>query len=89
MAETEDLTTKMTSMSMGEALRTCEKTTNIETIIALTHHPVPRVRKRALVEMCPCRVKDDLSDFWERVFEMVTDDDADVRYELKSICVYI
>ena len=69
----------MTSLNMGEALRTCEATTNIETIIALTHHPTPRVRKRALVEMCPCRVQEDLSDFWERVFQMVTDDSADVR----------
>ena len=70
---------QMTSLSVGEALRMCERTTNIETIIALTHHPVPRVRKRALVEMCPCRVKQDLTDFWERVFEMVNDDSADVR----------
>ncbi|KAL8612703.1 hypothetical protein ACOMHN_025366 [Nucella lapillus] len=84
---TEDLQTQMTSLSMGEALRMCEKTTNIETIIALTHHPLPRVRKRALVEMCPCRVKDDLTDFWERVFAMIPDEDADVRYQvLHTLC---
>lgn len=69
----------VTSLGLGDALQLCERTTDIDTIIALTFHPLPRVRKRALVEMCPCRVKADLTDFWERVFQMLSDEDADVR----------
>lgn len=44
-------------------------------------------RKRALGELCPCRVKDDVDEFWERVFDMVNDPDAAVRYQvLHTIC---
>ena len=28
-------------------------------------------RRRALKEMCPCRVKGDIDLFWARVFEMI------------------
>ncbi|PVD19310.1 hypothetical protein C0Q70_19797 [Pomacea canaliculata] len=77
----------LTSLGVNDALRLCEQTTDIDTILALTHHPVPSVRKRALVEMCPCRVQEDLSEFWERVFEMISDEDANVRYQvLHTLC---
>jgi DNA-binding Xre family transcriptional regulator len=48
------------------ALQAAEKF-NEATIIALTKHKDARVRKRALKELCPCRVKDDVAAFWERV----------------------
>lgn len=70
------------ALSEGEALRLCEKTTIIETIIGLTKHRSARVRQRALKEMCPCRVKDDLSEFWERVLEMIDDEAANVRFQV-------
>ncbi|PVD19348.1 hypothetical protein C0Q70_19835 [Pomacea canaliculata] len=75
----------LTSLGVNDALRLCEQTTDIDTILALTHHPAPSVRKRALVEMCPCRVQEDLSEFWERVFEMISDEDANVRTAASSI----
>ena len=37
-------------------------------IISLTKHEDARIRKRALKELCPCHVKDDVPAFWERVF---------------------
>ena len=77
MSETEIL-----ALSEGEAIRLCEKTTTIETIISLTKHQSARVRQRALKEMCPCRVKEDLSDFWDRVVEMVNDEAPNVRYQV-------
>ena len=40
---------------------------NEEIIIALTKHNEARIRKRALKELCPCRVKDDVPAFWARV----------------------
>ena len=37
--------------------------------------------------MCPCRVKGDIEDFWERVFDMTDDIDADVRFQvLHTLC---
>lgn len=74
--------TEIISLSEGEAIRLCEKTTIIETIISLTKHSSARVRQRALKEMCPCRVKEDLTEFWERVQEMVEDDSPVVRYQV-------
>ena len=40
------------------------------------------VRRRALREMCPCRVKQDLTDFWKRVLEMTHDPDPIVRQQV-------
>ncbi len=40
------------------------------------------VRRRALREMCPCRVKQDLTDFWNRVLEMTHDPDPIVRQQV-------
>ncbi|KAL4220681.1 hypothetical protein ACF0H5_021077 [Mactra antiquata] len=79
--------TEILSLSEGEAIRLCEKTTIIDTIISLTKHKSARVRQRALKEMCPCRVKEDLSDFWERVQQMVDDESPVVRYQvLHTLC---
>ena len=39
-----------------------------DAIIQLTKHSDARIRKRALKELCPCRVKDDVDAFWDRVF---------------------
>jgi len=41
----EDNATEMTSLSVSAALRMCEKTTTIETIIALTQHESARVQR--------------------------------------------
>jgi hypothetical protein len=37
-------------------------------LIKLTHDVSPAVRVAALKQMCPCRVKDDVDGFYERVF---------------------
>ena len=48
--------TEILALCEGDAIRLCEKTTIIETIISLTKHKSARVRQRALKEMCPCQV---------------------------------
>lgn len=79
--------TEILALSEREALRLCETTTIIETIIALTKHSNARVRQRALKEMCPCRVKEDLTEFWERVLDMINDEAVNVRYQvLHTLC---
>lgn len=55
--------------------------------LARTHNSNPQVRKAALKEMCPCRVQKEVDQIWDRVFEMVTDPDAVVRYQvLHTLC---
>jgi len=60
---------------------------NVETFIELTKNEDPRIRKRALKEMCPCKVKKAIDQIWERVFEMYDDPDTQVRYQvMHTLC---
>ena len=73
----------MSNLPYKEALRMCKETTDIDMIIDLTKHEHPQVRQVALREMCPCRVKTDISDFWRRVLEMIDDPAPNVRYQVR------
>lgn len=75
----------MTSIATQDALRLCRETEDIKTILELTKHVDPVVRKRALKEICPCRVKDDIDVFWERVIEMIDDPADNVR---EQVCFF-
>ncbi|KAK3717907.1 hypothetical protein RRG08_053107 [Elysia crispata] len=78
---------KPSHLKINEALRLCKDTTDIDVIIDLTKHESPQVRQRALREMCPCRVKKDITDFWARVLEMIHDPASNVRYQvLHTLC---
>ena len=79
----------MTRLSKKEALRLCKVTENIETIIELTKHEDAQVRQKAIREMCPCRVKGDINDFWRRLLdpELLNDPAANVREQvLHDLC---
>ena len=69
-------------LKRGEALRLCKSTSDIDVVISLSKHSDPLVRKAALKEMCPCRVKIDIEDFWDRVLAMVDDCDDEVRQQV-------
>lgn len=55
----------------------CDET--ISEYIQRTHDPSPLKRKRALRELCPCHVRQDIPEVWERVFEMLDDESGIVR----------
>jgi len=60
---------------------------NLGTFLELTKHEDPIIRKKALRELCPCHVKHDVQEFWERIFAMTNDPDATVRYQvLHNMC---
>ncbi len=47
----------------------------------------PRIRRSALLELCPCRVRSDIPIVWERLLEMRSDPEASVRsIVLHSLC---
>jgi len=54
----------------------------IDRTLALTHDAQPRVRQAALMTLCPCHLRSDLSEVWERVFEMAGDPDMCVRKQV-------
>ncbi|CAF1259803.1 unnamed protein product [Rotaria sordida] len=77
----------MSNIPRNDALRLCRETEDIKTILELTNHVDPIVRQRALREICPCRVKDDIDAFWERVMEMIDDPADNVREQvLHTLC---
>ncbi len=70
---------EINNLKQVEAIQLCQKTEDIDTILALTKHQNGMVRKKSLFQMCPCRVKGDINLFWERILEMVDDPDPIVR----------
>eukprot|EP01100_Stratorugosa_tubuloviscum_P001324 TRINITY_DN1295_c0_g1_i1.p1 TRINITY_DN1295_c0_g1~~TRINITY_DN1295_c0_g1_i1.p1 ORF type:complete len:117 (+),score=44.81 TRINITY_DN1295_c0_g1_i1:139-489(+) len=60
---------------------------SFEEIMDGTRDSNANVRVRALRQICPCRVKKEIDELWERVFEMITDEDERVRYQvLHTLC---
>jgi HEAT repeat protein len=50
--------------------------------LALTRAPEARVRQAALMCLCPCHVRADRPQVWERVFELAADPDPHVRHQV-------
>lgn len=48
-------------------------------LIGLTHDRDSKVRKVALTNLCPCHVRADFPEAWDRILEMVADPDPVVR----------
>lgn len=58
--------------------RRCE----IEALLGQSHDPYPDVRRRAVHAMCPCSLRADDERVWDRLLEMVGDEDAKVRADV-------
>jgi len=64
-----------------------EQLSSFDELIEATHSANPSVRKAALKEFCPCHVKKEIELVWDRIFEMITDEDAIVRDQVvHSLC---
>ena len=62
-------------------------TLDIEEVLRRTRDRSPRVRREALLELCPCKVRSDLPGVWDRLLEMGRDPEASVRsLVLHSLC---
>ena len=62
-----------------DKLQKVAETQDIDEIIELTKDSNPLVRARALRSICPCRVLDKIDEFWDRILEMIDDEDDTVR----------
>ena len=60
---------------------------DLEALIEQTHHPHPKQRREAVLGLCPCHVRADVPEVWDRMFEMEADPDAGVRsLVLHTLC---
>ena len=68
-------------------LQKIQTTNSVHDLIEISRHPDPKIRLKSIQQMCPCHVESDIDLFWNRLFEMVTDEDRDVRYQvLHNMC---
>ena len=68
-------------------LKLAKESLEFQDIIILTHNEDETIRLKALQRLCPCRVKDEVDQFWDRIFEMVNDSSPKVRYQvLHNMC---
>ena len=56
-----------------------KKLLSVDDYINWTYHPNPQERRKALKELCPCHVRADLDQIWNRIFECTSDPDPLVR----------
>ena len=68
-----------------DVIRRCRETEDIYEILELTKHEDNEIRLAAASQLCPCKVKGDIEEFWDRVFEMVEDPDAKIRARILHI----
>jgi len=61
---------------------------SLQEFISLTFAEDPTERKKALRDLCPCHVKHDVKEFWDRILAMIDDPVvAVVRYQvLHNLC---
>ena len=77
----------LSGLKPGQLARLVQDCEDMNELIQYTRAKDPMVRLKAVQQMCPCRVKDDLEEFWTRLFELAEDDDVKVRMQvLHNMC---
>jgi len=55
---------------------------SVDEFVEATKNEDPKERLLALRELCPCHVKKNITEFWDRIIDMIHDPDPDVRYQV-------
>lgn len=60
---------------------------SIEELLVETKSSNPKHRRAALLQLCPCRVRNNVPEIWDRIIAMSADDDPGVRsIVLHNVC---
>mmetsp|Transcript_20540 Transcript_20540/g.30511 ORF Transcript_20540/g.30511 Transcript_20540/m.30511 type:complete len:121 (+) Transcript_20540:140-502(+) len=63
---------------------------SFEEWLALTKHPKENIRYHAIRKGCPCQVKQDIKEIWDRFFEIIEEEKEEsdrIRYQiLHNLC---
>lgn len=78
-------TVESTEQSKKEVLNIVRNTEDIDVILEYTKSEDDDIRLEACKQLCPCKVLRDIDVFWERVFEMATDEDVRIRKRVLHI----
>ena len=63
------------------------KSPEISELLEATRDTNPKMRKAALLRLCPCHVRSNHTEIWDRIIEMQSDSDAGVRsIVLHNLC---
>ncbi|MEY2472700.1 MAG: hypothetical protein QOK28_2029 [Actinomycetota bacterium] len=74
-----DRVRERTGWGVPGACDTSRSEAEVQELIALTFDSDPRTRKIAVINLCPCHVRANVPEAWERVLEMRHDSDPIVR----------
>lgn len=78
-------TQEVAGLTKRDIQRICRETEDMDEILKYTHDEDADIRLEAVKQLCPCKVERDIDDFWNRVFEMVDDEDARIRQRVLHI----
>jgi hypothetical protein len=54
----------------------------VATFLELTYDDDPKVRQVALRNLCPCHIKGDVPEVWDRILELTADPDDGVKHDV-------
>jgi len=73
--------------SKSGILNEIKSTESIDEIIMYTRSPDPQIRLTAVKQICPCKTKSDIDEFWDRMIQLTKDEDWRVREQvLHNLC---
>ena len=67
---------------MRSALALDEEADSVDTWLERSHAGDPKLRREAVHRLCPCQLKADYPEVWQRLLAMVHDEDAKVRAQV-------